>query len=137
MKPENELEIGNKNMFIRLDPPTNSQSLDILKFAKHCPASDTDVLVYNQKYIVVGVGKERLTKIETRKGSTRFSFTRTLDREDYWPSASRLLAVNAIGTQMRDLISKHETEPMVVNGTTALMDAVAETGRNPPSKDSA
>ena len=49
------------------------------------------------------------------------------------PCASRLSAVNAIGTQLRDLI-KLGTDPMVNGGLNKEMDAVAETERNPVSK---
>ena len=54
--------------------------------------------------------------------------------EVYWPCASGLSAVNAIGTQLRDPINSELTRRRmaVLNKE---MDAVAEFGRNPASKD--
>ena len=61
------------------------------------------------------MGKERCTLIgpwRYLKGSTRYwNYL-----EVYWPCAGRLSAVNAIDTQLRDLI-KFWTDPMRVRGT--------------------
>ena len=50
--------------------------------------------------------------------------------EDYWPCAGGLSAVNAIGTQLRDLISSGLTRWRL----TVYVDAVADSERNPVSK---
>ena len=53
--------------------------------------------------------------------------------EVYWPCAGGLSAVNAIGTQLRDLINSRLTRwcLAVLN---IIMDAAAEIGRNPVCK---
>ena len=50
--------------------------------------------------------------------------------ENYWPCASALSAVNAIGTQLYDLINSILTRWR----STIEMDAVAESGRDPASQ---
>ena len=49
---------------------------------------------------------------------------------DYWPYAEGRSAVNAFGTQLRDLINSGHS--MAVNGI--FVDTVAESERNPVSK---
>ena len=51
--------------------------------------------------------------------------------EVYWPCAGGLLAVNAIGTQLRDPINSGLTRWRMA---VSQMDAAAELGRNPVSK---
>ena len=63
----------------------------------------------------------------TYKGSTRcWNYL-----EGCWPCAGRLSAVNAIGTQLRDLINAGLTRWRLA---VEIMDAVAESGRNPVNK---
>ena len=52
-------------------------------------------------HVIVYSGREKRTKVGPCKGGTRYS--NYLD--DYWLCAGGLSAVNAIGTQLRDLIN--------------------------------
>ena len=56
-------------------------------------------------------------------GSTRYA---SYPAGDCWPSVGGLLAVNAIGTQLRDLI-KLRADPMVVDGM--YMDTIIYCGK--------
>ena len=65
----------------------------------------------------------------TCKGGTRYRNY----IEDCWPCAGGLSTVAAIGTQLRDAINSGLTRPDAI-WRYKMLDAAAETGRNPVSK---
>ena len=69
--------------------------------------------------------------VDTSKGSTRYENY----LESYWPCASEISAVNAIGTQLelRDLINSG-MKPMADGGLNKEIAAASEIGRNTASR---